>query len=195
MIDFGNVLADPPWRFSNRFGAGSPADEWNPDATRGAAKHYRTLKLQEICDLKPPVAKDAVLLIWTVSSHMDETLKVIDAWGFKLKTKAWTWVKTGRFWQPIYGMGFWTRHATEDCWLATRGKPPRPDDKGVGDLIFAPRRKHSQKPDEQYVKIDRLLPANVYGPRLEMFARHRHDESWSVFGNQVEDSITLERAL
>ncbi len=188
---YGTMLADVPWRFRNRFGAGSPDDKRNPSASRGAAKHYETLSLAEICELKPPAADDAVLLFWVISSHMDEALIIIDAWGFKLKTKAWTWVKVGHRMQPIYGMGFWTRHATEDCWLATRGHPKRPADHGVSDVIWSPRLKHSVKPPEQYIKIDRLFPVEQYGPRLEMFARHRHDDTWSCFGNEIEGSIEL----
>ena len=180
------ILADPPWHFHN-WSADAPGEVH--DRERGANKHYPTATIDTIKKLVPPSADDAILLIWTISSHLPETLEVINAWGFTYKTKAWTWVKmTNDMSKPRMGMGYWTRQCTEDCLLATKGKPSSPDFKGELALIQAPREEHSKKPDEQYEKIDRLFP-DVY-PRLEMFAR-REREGWDVFGNEVENSIKL----
>ena len=49
------------------------------------------------------------------------------------------------------------------------------------DAIFAPRGKHSAKPDESYRKIERLCD----GPRLELFARRRFSPEWAVWGNEA----------
>ena len=49
------------------------------------------------------------------------------------------------------------------------------------ELIVSPRRKHSQKPDEQYERIERL----VDGPYLEMFARQRRP-GWVAWGDEVD---------
>jgi N6-adenosine-specific RNA methylase IME4 len=77
-------------------------------------------------------------------------------------------------------MGYYTRQQTELCLLATRGKPAVRD-RGVRQLIIAPRREHSRKPDEQYERIERL----VDGPYLEMFARQKWP-GWDSWGNEVE---------
>jgi N6-adenosine-specific RNA methylase IME4 len=156
------------------------------DRERGANKHYPTATLETICNLKPPVADDAILLLWTISSHFAEALQLISAWGFTLKTKAWTWVKITKKGKPRMGMGYWTRQCTEDCLLATRGKPPAPKFRGELALIQAPRLAHSVKPLEQYDKINRLFPDTF--PRLEMFARLAQP-GWDVFGNDVENSV------
>jgi N6-adenosine-specific RNA methylase IME4 len=47
-------------------------------------------------------------------------------------------------------------------------------------VIEAPRRKHSQKPDEVYEQIERMFE----GPYIELFARQRRD-GWEAWGNEV----------
>jgi hypothetical protein len=49
--------------------------------------------------------------------------------------------------------------------LGRRGRPPIKA-RDVRELIVTPRRKHSQKPDEQYERIERL----VDGPYIELGA-------------------------
>jgi len=73
--------------------------------------------------------------------------------------------------------------------LAGLGKMPVKANDVLG-VILAPVRAPSQKPDEQYEKIARLYPD---GNRLEMFAR-RPRFGWDVFGNEVANSIKLERS-
>src|SRR3546814_13306438 len=80
---------------------------------------------------------------------LPHALEVIDAWGFKFKTVAFTWAKrstTGRAWHT--GLGYWTRQNTEQCLLATRGKPKRIA-RNVQQLVVAPRREHSRKPEDK----------------------------------------------
>ena len=76
-------------------------------------------------------------------------------------------------------MGMWTRSNSEVCLLATRGKPRRLA-ADVRQVIQAPTREHSRKPDEIYGRIERL----VEGPYLEMFARQAWP-GWDAWGNEV----------
>ena len=46
-------------------------------------------------------------------------------------------------------------------------------------LIVAPRREHSRKPDEAHERIERL----VSGARLELFARQSRS-GWATWGDQ-----------
>ena len=78
------------------------------------------------------------------------------------------------------GTGFTTRKNTEDCLLGRRGRPPIKA-RDVRELIVSPRRKHSQKPDEQYERIERL----VDGPYLEIFARQRRP-GWTAWGDELD---------
>jgi len=63
-------------------------------------------------------------------------------------------------------MGHW-RGNPEQCLLASRGKPHRLN-ADVPELILAPRREHSRKPDEIYGGIERLMGPD--GQFLELFA-------------------------
>lgn len=111
------------------------------------------------------------------------------AWGFRFKTVALTWVKTtqsapglgvgdDKAWHK--GLGYWSRGNPEQCLLFTRGSPRRLS-ASVRQLIVAPRREHSRKPDESYASIETLVP----GPRLELFSRTPRD-GWDSWGAQAE---------
>ena len=78
-----------------------------------------------------------------------------------------------------WGGGYGTRANPEPCLLAKRGKPLRLDG-GVHSVIMAPVGEHSEKPDEAYVRIERLYG----GPRLELFAR-KPREGWMTWGDEL----------
>ena len=80
---------------------------------------------------------------------------------------------------PATGMGYWTRSNAELCLLATRGNPMRMN-ADVNQIVMTPRLAHSEKPDEVYDRIRRL----VSGPYLEMFAR-KEREGWDAWGNEA----------
>ena len=77
------------------------------------------------------------------------------------------------------GMGYSSRANTEDCWLGTTGNPKRLD-AGVRELIIAPRREHSRKPDEFFPRAERLFA----GPRIELFSREPRP-GWDTWGNEA----------
>lgn len=87
---------------------------------------------------------------------------------------------------PI-GQGSYTRANPEYCLIGTRGDGVTRLDKGVRNEVLAPRRAHSEKPDEVHDRIERLH-GDV--PRLEMFARTRRP-GWSAFGNEVDADVAL----
>ena len=174
-MKYGAILADPPWSFKTWSGkTGTPH--------RCAEDNYKTTSTEELCAI--PVAdfaaRDCALFMWVVDSHLPDSLRLAEAWGFSYKTKAFVWRKLTNSGVAKIGMGYWTRKQTEICLLFTRGKPKRLD-KGVRELIDAPRREHSRKPDEQYERIERL----VSGPYLEMFARQRR-EGWDAWGDETD---------
>jgi N6-adenosine-specific RNA methylase IME4 len=168
------VLADPPWSFKSWSGkTGTPH--------RTANDHYTTVASTALADLliADVVAKDCALFMWTVDSHVDQAIDLARAWGFRFKTIAFVWAKTNANGTFRIGMGYWSRKQTETCLMFTRGTPKR-QDKGVRQLIVAPRREHSRKPDEQYERIERL----VAGPYLELFARQSRP-GWDSWGNET----------
>lgn len=171
---YGAILADPPWSFKTWSGKyGTPH--------RSAADHYKTAETTSLAEI--PVsdwcAADCALFMWVVDSHLPDAIDLARAWGFKYKTRAFTWRKLTKSGATKIGMGYWTRKQTEICLLFTRGKPRRLD-KGVREIIDSARREHSRKPDEQYARIERL----VVGPYLELFARQRWP-GWDAWGDEV----------
>ena len=178
------ILADPPWKFK----------VWDKDTGHGrsAESHYPTMEIDEICAL--PIEritnKSATLFLWTTFPVLPEALRVIDAWGFTYKTIAWNWIKSNRGgFGHFMGMGYYTRANSEPCLLAVKGTMPVVAH-DVLSLIYSPVRKHSQKPDEQYGKIERLYPDKIYA---ELFAR-RKQEGWFGWGNEIKSDFILEEA-
>ena len=159
---FGAILADPPWKYVTYSERGQG---------RSASRHYEVMTFEEIATLpvRAVAAPDAWLFLWVPGPHLPFGLQLIERWGFRYSGKAFAWAKqnpSGVGWHM--GTGFTTRKNTEDCLLGRRGRPPiKAHD--VRELIVSPRREHSQKPDEQYGRIERL----VDGPYLELFARIR----------------------
>ena len=106
--------------------------------------------------------------MWATYPKMQEALDLIEAWGFKYKSIAFQWIKQNRSGNGyFFGLGRWTRGNTEPCLIAIKGKPKRIS-AGVGQLVFSPLRRHSQKPAEVREKIVELMGDL---PRIELFAR------------------------
>lgn len=172
---YAAILADPPWLFGT----------WGLHPSgRSAEKHYPTRGVEWIESLAVAdiAADNCVLFLWACWPNLSDALRVIEAWGFTYKTLAFSWTKVlaedPR--HPRMGLGYWTRANTEPCLLATKGHPKRIH-ADVGQVIAAPIREHSRKPDETHSRIERL----VAGPYLELFARAPRD-GWTVWGNETD---------
>lgn len=175
---FGTVLADPPWRFTNRTGKVAPEH-------RRLAR-YGTLTLEEICALPVANAMDdrAHCYLWVPNALLPEGLRVLAAWGFAYKSNI-VWHKLrkdggsdGR------GVGFYFRNVTELLLFGTRGKDVRtlPPGRRQVNLLGTRKREHSRKPDEQYG----LVESCSWGPYLELFGRGVQP-GWTVWGDQAQE--------
>ncbi len=170
------LLADPPWKFGDKL----------PGKGRGAAKHYACMSAQEIMRFSlPPLADDALLLLWRVAAMQQSALNVAHVWGFTVKSEI-VWVKTKESLSSSIdaasirmGMGRTVRNAHEVCLVCTRGKPVIRDH-SVLSVIFAPRGEHSEKPEAIYEIAERLSK----GPYVELFARRRRAR-WLQLGNEL----------
>jgi N6-adenosine-specific RNA methylase IME4 len=176
------VLADPPWRFQN----------FTDDPGNRAAP-YETMTLDAIKALPVHelVDREAWLFLWTSGPFLDMSRDVMRAWGFKFSTIAFTWAKLKKSFPDQHsdliepddwhrGLGKTTRKNTELVLLGKLGSP-RINMGKADELIVAPVREHSRKPDEQYPRIEAL----VGGPRIELFARNPRP-GWSRWGNQID---------
>lgn len=176
---FHTVLADPPWRFTNRTGKVAPEHR--------RLSRYPTMSTDEICEL--PVSQltssPAHLYLWVPNALLPDGLRVMQAWGFEYKSNI-VWHKLrkdggsdGR------GVGFYFRNVTEILLFGVRGKNARtlPPARSQVNYIGSRKREHSRKPDEQYD----LIESCSKGPYLEMFARGTRP-GWTYWGNQADES-------
>ena len=180
---FRVVVADPGWKFRtwSARGRGKCAD-----------RHYRCEELERIASL--PVgelaAPDSILCLCVVQTHFPAAMQLLEAWGFEYKSVGFVWVKMPKRWsadqhplriRPKMGCGYYTRANAEQRWIARRGKGCTRVDRGVDQVIHAPLREHSRKPDAMYAGIERLF-GDV--PRIELFAREQRP-GWSAWGDQL----------
>jgi N6-adenosine-specific RNA methylase IME4 len=161
---YGIIYADPPWRYG-----------FSKSGSRKIENHYPTMSIAEICALKVPAAKDAVLYLWATAPKLPEALEVVRAWGFEYKSCA-VWDKLN------LGMGYWFRGQHELLLVGVRGNVSPPDQRLRVSSVFQEKRtKHSRKPT-----LIRDLIASWYpqARKLEMFARQTAD-GWDCWGNEV----------
>jgi len=176
---FGTVLADPPWRFTNRTGKVAPEH-------RRLAR-YQTMSTEEICNMPVAdlVAQPAHLYLWVPNALLPDGLQVMQAWGFTYKSNiVWHKVRKdggsdGR------GVGFYFRNVTELLLFGVRGKNARtlPPGRRQVNYMSSRKREHSRKPDEQY----ELIESCSSGPYLELFARGIRP-NWTYWGNQADET-------
>jgi N6-adenosine-specific RNA methylase IME4 len=181
-VRFPLIYGDPAWTY----------ETWSDEGKdRSPEQHYECMTLDQIKAM--PVADlaedDSACVLWCCDPLLDKGFEVLKAWDFTFKTVCFYYVKVTRHFNPVTGMGYWTRANPEIALLGTRGNPKRLS-KGVQRLIFecdysekvilAPRTLHSEKPHEAYRRIERLFD----GPYLELFARHARP-GWHQWGNEV----------
>ena len=171
------IYADPPWSYL--WGKGKNPGHFCPE------RHYDTMSVEEICNLgvyiKNIRAKNCALFIWATMPCLPDVFNVINAWGFKYKTCAFTWVKTKKDGLPLAGMGSYTKSNAELCLLAMRGHI-KSVDKTVPQIVMSPRLGHSVKPDDVMRRIERLFGNNT--KRIELFAR-REVSGWDRWGKEA----------
>lgn len=170
------IYADPPWRYQ----------VWSRDTGlgRSAESHYKTMRKEEIQNL--PISrltnKNAVLFLWVTYPCLEEGLELIEKWGFRYKTCAFSWFKINKKRDtPFTGMGYYTRANNEICLLATKGKPLKRKSKSVKQVIMSRIEEHSKKPS---IVRDRIIELFGDIPRIELFARQQAD-GWDCWGNEV----------
>ena len=192
MKKYNIIYADPAWHFGNRLRNGTPESNGTKNVIhRELSETYNTMSIKDICDLKVNeiADKDCVLFMWTTDAHLEEAIKVVNAWGFKYKTIGFTWLKKEKSGKQSCYVGFWTLKCGEICLLATKGSMNKYLKKrNVRQLVEAIRGKHSEKPQ---VVRDRII--EMFGneiPKIELFARIKPN-GWDVWGNEVVSDVVL----
>ena len=176
---FLTILADPPWRFSNRTGKIAPEHK--------RLGRYATMSLDEIKKLpvNETTAPNAHLYLWVPNALLKEGLEVMASWGFRYISNI-VWAKRRKDGGPDgRGVGFYFRNVTELLLFGVKGhmRTLAPGRRQV-NMIETRKREHSRKPDEQYKLIEDCSP----GPYLELFARYPQP-NWICWGNEASEDI------
>ena len=166
-------IGDPGWNYGT----------WSANG-RGKCAKYMCQSLDDI--LRLPVGElfldDSAFALWfpQYAGAKGWPQDALRAWDFEPQTEgAWAkQSKTGRKW--AFGQGKILRCAAEFYMIGTRGHPGL-HSKSVRNLIVAPVRGHSVKPDELHQHIEQLYA----GPYVELFARRRYP-NWDGWGNQLQ---------
>lgn len=185
------ILADPPWLW----------ESWSKKGeSKSPSRHYDLMKFEDIYNMPfhEIMAEDCAVFVWCTWPTMPKPWIAMERWGVNYSGLAWEWFKfnptTGK---ASFGGGLGgTRKNVEPCILARRGKPALKnrserdwiiDESGLeiispssADILAAPRREHSRKPDETFARIERMFD----GPYLELFARESRP-GWESWGNEA----------
>jgi len=160
------IYADPPWEYGNK-GLGQYGH---------AEQHYSTMSISQLCEL--PLYKiiddNAVLFLWVTSPLLEDSFKVIKAWGFKYKTSfVWDKIK--------HNFGHYNSVRHELLLISTKGSC-LPDTNKLHDSVISLERsnKHSEKPE--YFRG--LIESMYDGKKIELFARNKN-EGWDTWGNEL----------
>lgn len=193
---FDVIYLDPPWKYANRRLVRK--DGGKARFGIGASGRYPTMPTRTLKTLpiQLVMADPSIMFCWGSYPMVKDTLECMGAWGFRVSTVAFQWVKLNRGrarykllgarglvnallskrligfldWLTFFGPGHWSAANTEPCWLGIRGSPAlERADRTISSVVYAPLGKHSAKPPEVAQRI-----VKMFGPErryLELFAR------------------------
>ena len=197
------VMADPPWAYH----VDARTDQGRTSASHYKTMPLAELRAMSP-QIDGATRPRCAMFLWVTSPNLPAGLELLGAWGFKFTTIAFVWHKLnklpiddrnlalavrkaqgpeaaplttyhGRVYRTSFGLGHYTRGGAEVCLLGTRGQLARAH-RDVEQVIHAPVREHSRKPDEAYERIERLYQGETF---LELFARQKRP-GWAAHGDE-----------
>lgn len=193
---FQVIYADPPWLFKTYSDKGKD---------RSPEQHYSCMTLDDIKNLpiQDITDENCVLFLWATYPMLEQCIATGKAWGFTYKTVAFTWIKLLKKWKEkkvlldekkdierlmAMGLGYITRANPEICLYFTKGKPGKPLNRSVRNLVISEIDRHSKKPIEVAKRIDLLYPEEN---KIELFAREKSLLNWTYWGDEIDSDIKL----
>jgi N6-adenosine-specific RNA methylase IME4/ParB-like chromosome segregation protein Spo0J len=174
---YRTLYCDPPWMYNDtRIGM---------SAYSSAEDHYPTLALNEICAMGEKIRditeRDAVMFMWVTSPILEDSFKVIRAWGFRYKS-SFVWDKQD------HNYGHYNSMRHELLLVCTKGSCT-PDSPKLHDSVISIKRSkvHSEKPEYFRKLIEQMY---THGARLELFAR-KETPGWTCWGNEATQAGVL----
>jgi N6-adenosine-specific RNA methylase IME4 len=207
---FVTGIIDPDWPYTVAPGMKSIAEAKGNGKLSGFTRNrdteqnqYAQVKPLSIEDMKKLPVGDVIggyLMMWTVGPFLinGNATTLMKEWGFTPCTIL-TWAKWDRENDHGYGgVGFWVLGNAEfiivgkkEGWPSIRtGKSsllvPETDNltPETGNLMVAPKGKHSKKPDGLYDFAEQRFP----GPFVTLFGR-RSRPGWEIVGNESESEM------
>lgn len=187
------VMLDPPW-----------AHYGDPNKPAAAGKHYtcipdeEMLRLDVMSYMRP---KHSLAFVWATCPRLSFAIDALRAWGLHYRGVAFAWVKTRRDGVIVGAQGVRasvTKPTIELVLVGSpmaKGRPLRIADESVaqvyapdevadddGDVVFAPRGAHSEKPAEVAARIARMYPD---ASKCELFARAERP-GWACVGDELQ---------
>lgn len=169
-------MADPPW--------------WFNDQGSRATPYYAMMKDEEILAMPVAdiVAPESHLYLWAPDAMILSGLasEVARRWGFDPKLllhwfkRSPAYLEDGPMGEYQMGMGHYYRHASESVLFCARDNCPVLRHDRI-NVLEAPRRQHSEKPEELQDEAEIMSP----GPYVELFARRRRG-NWLCWGDEVK---------
>eukprot|EP01119_Soliformovum_irregulare_P024861 TRINITY_DN9021_c0_g1_i1.p1 TRINITY_DN9021_c0_g1~~TRINITY_DN9021_c0_g1_i1.p1 ORF type:complete len:619 (-),score=142.43 TRINITY_DN9021_c0_g1_i1:11-1867(-) len=181
---FDVVLLDPPWRLRGNQNMNN--NESTMFANCNFTLEYNTLSNEEILDVDVGCLSDAgFLFLWAINSQLPLAFQCMNRWGYTYIDKI-TWVKKTVNENLGIGQGYYFLHSTEECLVGVKCSKEKNIpfiSKVSTDVIFGQTRRKSQKPEQMYNIIERMIPG---GKKIELFARnHNLRRGWLSLGNQL----------
>ncbi len=143
---FGFQMIDPPWAFATYSEEGKG---------KSAEQHYACMTLEDIMKMDfRSIAdpKGCYFWLWATAPMLVHQLACLAAWGVDYVTHG-MWEKTTKDGKGLaFGTGYVLRNCHEPFIIGKIGKP-KVASRSVRSVIRAPRREHSRKPDEAYVRL------------------------------------------
>jgi N6-adenosine-specific RNA methylase IME4 len=167
----GVIGIDIPWSF----------DTYNDQSPRCVGSHFEPMTIDDIkaLPIRRLAADDCAFFVWVTWPLMPVWAPVLAAWGVEYSGLAFDWVKLNPGGSLHTGTGYNTRQNSEPCLLGKIGSPMRLN-ADVEAVIMAPVGRCAEKPDEAYLRMERLYG----GPYLELFAR-KPREGWTSWGDEL----------
>lgn len=184
---YDGLIIDPPTRFEVRSEKGlakSPQAQYDTMSWDDLG----SLPVQDLC------RGDALVMLWACWPTLQQSLKLMDDWGFRYVTGG-SWHKKTKHGKTQMGTGYRLRSATEPYLIGTLGAPSTANNvrniiNEFGfDEIEAENLGHSRKPDAQYAYMEQLLPGHL--ALAELFSRKSHPgwDSWGLEAGKFDEDI------